>query len=132
MGNQYLMFKGKLGVKSDLYLIIGDSMLSPRGVEYSQQLPNAIKSLIGQDCLTIWTSTLRRTIQTASPLSMDYNIIQWKQLDEIDSGVCDGLSYDAIEKLYPSDYMERESNKFHYRYHGGNFNFNVKEKVIEI
>lgn len=95
-------------------------MLSPRGIEFSQRLPKVIKSLIGQDCLTIWTSTLRRTIQTASSLSRDFQIIQWKQLDEIDSGVCDGLSYDAIEKLYPCDYLERESNKFYYRYHGGN------------
>ena len=43
------------------------------------------------------------------------------RLDEIDSGVCDGLSYDSIEKLYPLDYMERETNKFNYRYHGGKF-----------
>lgn len=118
-GESIFNVQGKIGGTLLFILKIGDSMLSPRGMEFSNQLPAVIKSLIGQDRLTIWTSTLRRTIQTASTLSKDYSIIQWKQLDEIDSGVCDGLSYDAIEKLYPSDYLERESNKFNYRYHGG-------------
>ena len=54
-------------------------MLSSRGVEYSQKLPNVIKSLIGQDNLTVWTSTLRRTIQTASTLTKDFKIMEWKQ-----------------------------------------------------
>jgi 6-phosphofructo-2-kinase/fructose-2,6-biphosphatase 2 len=118
-GESIFNVQGKIGGSFMIKVKLGDSMLSPRGVEFSNQLPAVIKSLIGQDHLTIWTSSLRRTIQTASTLSKDYNTIQLKQLDEIDSGVCDGLSYDAIEKLYPSDYLERESNKFNYRYHGG-------------
>lgn len=33
----------------------------------------------------MWTSTLRRTVQTASYLGRE--IVQWKGLDEIDAGV---------------------------------------------
>jgi len=43
----------------------------------------------------VWTSTLRRTIQTASLLP--YEKLTWKSLDELDAGVCDGMTYEEIE-----------------------------------
>ncbi|KAI9359229.1 histidine phosphatase superfamily [Zopfochytrium polystomum] len=67
--------------------------------------------------LTVWTSTLRRTIQTASFLPFPQ--LQWKALDELDSGVCDGLTYDEIEAAYPEDFALRDADKFNYRYRGG-------------
>lgn len=48
-------------------------------------------SLLGQ----VWTSTLQRTIQTASELP--YEKLTWKSLDELDAGVCDGMTYEEIE-----------------------------------
>jgi 6-phosphofructo-2-kinase/fructose-2,6-biphosphatase 2 len=45
--------------------------------------------------LTVWTSTLKRTIQTSEHLP--YPKLQWKALDEIDAGVCDGLTYEEVE-----------------------------------
>ncbi|KAF8169777.1 bifunctional 6-phosphofructo-2-kinase fructose-2,6-bisphosphate 2-phosphatase [Pholiota molesta] len=46
----------------------GDSLLSPRGMQYADALPALVKDNIGDAPLTVWTSTLRRTIQTASRL----------------------------------------------------------------
>lgn len=46
------------------------------------------------DRLQVWTSTLRRTIQTASLLP--YEKLTWKSLDELDAGVCDGMTYEEI------------------------------------
>lgn len=43
----------------------------------------------------VWTSTLRRTIQTARMLP--YPKLTWKALDELDAGVCDGMTYEEIE-----------------------------------
>lgn len=43
----------------------------------------------------MWTSTLKRTIQTADDLS--YTKLTWKSLDELDAGVCDGMTYEEIE-----------------------------------
>jgi 6-phosphofructo-2-kinase/fructose-2,6-biphosphatase 2 len=37
---------------------------------------------------------MRRTIQTASHLR--YSKLQWKALDELNAGVCDGLTYEEI------------------------------------
>lgn len=74
----------------------GDAPLSPRGLEYANALPGLIRDNLGSDTtLTVWTSTLQRTIQTAQYLSFDK--LTWKSLDELDAGVCDGMTYEEIE-----------------------------------
>jgi hypothetical protein len=40
-------------------------------------------------------------------------------LDELDSGVCDGLTYKDIAKEYPEDFAARDQDKYNYRYLGG-------------
>ncbi|KAJ7220109.1 bifunctional 6-phosphofructo-2-kinase fructose-2,6-bisphosphate 2-phosphatase [Mycena pura] len=95
----------------------GDSLLSPHGMQYAKALPALIKDNIGDAQLTVWTSTLRRTIQTAEFL--DYTKLTWKSLDELDAGVCDGMTYEEIEQAYPDDFANRDEDKFNYRYRGG-------------
>ncbi|CAG8467704.1 5224_t:CDS:2 [Ambispora gerdemannii] len=75
----------------------GDSELSPRGRQYAHELPKVIQNYLGDQKLTVWTSTMRRTIQTAE--SLPYPKLQWKALDELDAGVCDGMTYEEIEVL---------------------------------
>jgi len=87
--------------------------------------------------IQVWTSTLQRTIQTASELP--YPKLTWKSLDELDAGVCDGMTYEEIEvpilstsrrdtifiyitalqQAYPEDFANRDEDKFNYRYRGG-------------
>jgi broad specificity phosphatase PhoE len=71
--------------------------------------------------VTIWTSTLKRTIQTARHLAAEtgYDKLEWKALDELDSGVCDGLTYEEIAEKYPEDFAARDEDKYNYRYRGG-------------
>jgi broad specificity phosphatase PhoE len=95
----------------------GDSDLSPRGQQYSKMLPSLILDNVGDAPLQVWTSTLRRTIQTAQHLP--YPKKTWKSLDELDAGVCDGMTYEEIEERYPEDYRNRDDDKFNYRYRGG-------------
>ncbi|KAG0094780.1 Fructose-2,6-bisphosphatase [Podila epicladia] len=100
---------GKLG---------GDSDLSARGKQYAKTLPLLIATHLGNsEQLTVWTSTLRRTIQTAQHLT--YPKLAWKALDELDAGVCDGMTYEEIEQQYPEDFANRDEDKFNYRYRGG-------------
>ena len=40
-------------------------------------------------------------------------------MDEIDSGICEGLTYKMIEKQLPQEYEARRKNKLYYRYPGG-------------
>lgn len=44
--------------------------------------------------MQVWTSTLQRTIETAG--SLNYPKLAWKSLDELDAGVCDGMTYEEI------------------------------------
>lgn len=53
---------------------------------------------------------MKRTIQTARHLP--YRKKQWKALDELDAGVCDGLTYEEIEKKYPEDFRARDDDKY--------------------
>lgn len=95
----------------------GDAELSPRGQQYAAALPDMVKKHIGDGPLEVWTSTLTRTIQTASKLPFQKKT--WKSLDELDAGVCDGMTYEEIEREYPEDYDARDEDKFNYRYRGG-------------
>jgi len=95
----------------------GDANLSARGQKYAQVLPDLVKQSAGDRPLTVWTSTLKRTAQTAHHLP--YEKLSWKALDELDSGVCDGLTYAEIEQQYPHDFAARDADKYNYRYTGG-------------
>ncbi|KAL8686768.1 MAG: hypothetical protein Q9218_006879 [Villophora microphyllina] len=101
----------------------GDADLSARGELYAQVLPDVVARSVGDDRhLTVWTSTLKRTIQTARFLvdsPKGYDKLEWKALDELDSGVCDGLTYAEIEDQYPEDFKARDDDKYNYRYRGG-------------
>lgn len=101
----------------------GDSNLSPRGEAYARALPALLKqSGIPKNAkITIWTSTLKRTIQTARHLAAEtgYEKLEWKALDELDSGVCDSLTYEQIAERYPDDFAARDEDKYNYRYRGG-------------
>jgi 6-phosphofructo-2-kinase/fructose-2,6-biphosphatase 2 len=98
----------------------GDTLLSPRGEQYARKLPELVRKSVGDDRpLTVWTSTLRRTIATSRFLPDHYNQLQWKALDELDSGVCDGLTYQEIKDRYPEDFAARDEDKYNYRYRGG-------------
>jgi 6-phosphofructo-2-kinase/fructose-2,6-biphosphatase 2 len=74
----------------------GDAPLSPHGLQYARALPGLIREKLGEGTnLTVWTSTLQRTIQTAQYLP--FVRLTWKSLDELDAGVCDGMTYQEIE-----------------------------------
>lgn len=101
----------------------GDANLSPRGFQYAKMLPELLrKSGLPKDApLTIWTSTLKRTNQTAQHVveELHWEKLQWKALDELDSGICDGMTYAEIAEQYPEDFQARDDDKYNYRYRGG-------------
>ncbi|KIY72406.1 bifunctional 6-phosphofructo-2-kinase/fructose-2,6-bisphosphate 2-phosphatase [Cylindrobasidium torrendii FP15055 ss-10] len=107
-GESQYNVEGKIG---------GDAPLSARGMKYAQVLPALVKDNIGDCEITVWTSTLQRTIQTAQ--NLPYQKLTWKSLDELDAGVCDGMTYEEIEDEYPDDFANRDDDKFNYRYRGG-------------
>ena len=96
----------------------GDAPLSERGQAFAAALPAALAAqLPAETPLTVWTSTLKRTIQSAAHLPFPRR--SWKALDELDAGVCDGMTFEEIEAAYPEDFAARDADKFKYRYRGG-------------
>uniref|UniRef100_A0A3Q1J5B9 6-phosphofructo-2-kinase/fructose-2,6-bisphosphatase 2 n=1 Tax=Anabas testudineus TaxID=64144 RepID=A0A3Q1J5B9_ANATE len=97
-------------------LIGGDSELSEGGKQFAAALKGFVEEHRLSD-LKVWTSQLRRTIQTAEELGVPYE--QWKILNEIDAGVCEEMTYKMIEEKYPEEFAMRDQDKYHYRYPGG-------------
>ncbi|XP_058678441.1 6-phosphofructo-2-kinase/fructose-2,6-bisphosphatase 1 isoform X1 [Ammospiza caudacuta] len=106
-GESQLNLRGRIG---------GDSALSPRGEQYAQALSRFIRSQEIPE-LKVWTSHMRRTIQTAEALGVPYE--QWKALNEIDAGVCEEMTYEEIQERYPKELALRDQDKYRYRYPRG-------------
>ncbi len=81
-------------------------------------LPSAV-SIPESSNYCVWSSMLKRTIQTASSFDETrYFPKEMRMLNELGSGICDGLTYKEIEKKYPEEYMARKLDKLRYRYPG--------------
>ncbi|KAL5106036.1 6-phosphofructo-2-kinase/fructose-26-bisphosphatase 2 [Taenia crassiceps] len=96
---------GKLG---------GDSSLSDRGKLFAQKLGKFMEHE-GLSDLKVWTSHMRRTIQTSEFIKCS-RLEHWKALNELSAGICEGMTYDEIQRKYPTDFARRDADKFHYRY----------------
>jgi predicted kinase len=108
-GESRLNVLGRLG---------GDSPLSPAGEQYATALRDlVVKEFPDEEALTVWTSTLRRTRQTARVL--ERSSLPWRALDEIDAGVCEEMTYDEIRQRMPTEFEDRQADKLRYRYPRG-------------
>lgn len=94
----------------------GDSELSERGWEYARMLSKFIKEQ-NISRLRVWTSLLKRTMQTASGIIAPQE--RWKALNEIDAGICEEMTYEEIREKYPQEFAARDADKFKYRYPRG-------------
>ncbi|KAI9388511.1 hypothetical protein POPTR_009G073800v4 [Populus trichocarpa] len=107
----------------------GDTVLSDAGEIYAKKLANFVeKRLKSEKAASIWTSTLQRTIITASPI-IGFPKIQWRALDEINAGVCDGMTYEEIKKNMPEEYEARRKDKLRYRYPRGESYLDVIQRL---
>lgn len=97
-------------------LIGGDSPLAPRGRAYAHNLGRFIRDRYGED-VDVWTSTLMRTIETSHALPGRARAL--RALDEVDAGICDGMSYADIARELPEEYAARGHDKLRYRYPRG-------------
>ncbi|XP_015207885.1 6-phosphofructo-2-kinase/fructose-2,6-bisphosphatase 3 isoform X1 [Lepisosteus oculatus] len=94
----------------------GDSGLSVRGKKFAGALSTFLEEQNLKD-LRVWTSQMRRAIQTAEALGVPYE--QWKSLNEIDAGVCEEMTYEEIKEQHPEEFALRDQDKYYYRYPKG-------------
>ncbi|KAF7721841.1 hypothetical protein EC973_004077 [Apophysomyces ossiformis] len=121
----------------------GDASLSERGERYAralarfvqEQRANFANDLAGRkkedpeetkttttatgSQFTVWTSMLKRAVQTGDAFDPDeYDIKNIRFLNEINAGMCEGMTYEEIQQQYPSEFQARQENKLYYRYPG--------------
>nr|XP_032827466.1 LOW QUALITY PROTEIN: 6-phosphofructo-2-kinase/fructose-2,6-bisphosphatase 3-like [Petromyzon marinus] len=94
----------------------GDQGLTARGRQFAGALCRYVEDQNAL-ALRVWTSQLRRAIQTAEALALPYE--QWKPLNELDAGICEEMTYDEIEQRFPEEFSLRAASKYHYRYPNG-------------
>lgn len=123
-GESEYNIEGKIG---------GDSHISSRGEEYARQLPDLVIERLPTAIdetpvpVSVWTSTLKRTIETARYLP--FPKLRWKALDEIHAGVCDGMTYPQIAQKFPEDFDARKKDKLRYRYPSGESYLDVIQRL---
>jgi len=124
----------------------GDSSLTPHGVEYSIALAKwAHEELLPQNPhARLWTSSLKRTKETASRIRHDVvheadggqwitmRPRQWRALDELHAGIYDGMTYKEIEEAAPEEFALRKEDKMAYRYPRGESYFDVIQRLDSI
>ncbi|MGF1468782.1 MAG: bifunctional nucleoside/nucleotide kinase/histidine phosphatase family protein [Sandaracinaceae bacterium] len=96
----------------------GDPGLSEAGEAFAHQLAEQVRQRgLPEQGLRVWTSTLRRTKDTAEPLGIPTT--EWRALDEIDAGTFDGLRFAEVRERHPREYRARRERKLTYRYPRG-------------
>lgn len=67
--------------------------------------------------LNVWTSTRRRTVETARYLSeKGFKVRQRSQLSQMNPGVCEKMSERRIRQEYPDEIAKHELDPYHHRY----------------
>lgn len=67
--------------------------------------------------LKVWTSTRRRTVETADWLyDQGYSVRQRTQLSALNPGVCEKMSEKRIRAELPDEVAKHEADPYHHRY----------------
>lgn len=108
-----------------------DASLSQEGQDYAErmtetllehrenELANAIANGTEEELkpLSVWTSTRRRTVETAELLkNMGFSVQHRSLMSSLNPGVCERLSLQQIVQLYPEEVDKHQIDPYHHRY----------------
>ena len=114
-------------------LLGGDSGLSARGTKFSVELASflANQQKEGSELqnVTLWVSTMRRTKETADAIFCAKRRVEWRALNDLDVGVCDGMSYEGVKSRFPEEYQSRSFDKLRYRYPRGESYLDLMQRL---
>ncbi|MDR1359372.1 MAG: 6-phosphofructo-2-kinase/fructose-2,6-bisphosphatase, partial [Deltaproteobacteria bacterium] len=107
----------------------GDSPLTAHGRVQAAALAREFDNI---SIPYIFISRRLRSRQTAAPLQEAHPeacLVQLDELDEIDAGVCDGMTYEEISRKLPGEYQARGGDKYNYCYPGGEGYASMRDRV---
>jgi len=105
-----------------------DVELSPQGCAEAEALASSVSADV------IYTSPLRRCIETARPLAVRLGVepIVEPRLREIDFGEFDGVAYDEAEQRWPDLYASLLRDPTAMRFPGGESYADVRVRACEV
>ena len=107
----------------------GDSSLTKGGIVQAEALAAYFEN---KQIPIIFTSEKKRTIQTAEPikaLQKNCAIMPLQEFNEIDSGICECMSYDEIREKRPDVYGARKRDKYNYIYPEGEGYVTMRQRI---
>ena len=119
-GESYYNLENRIG---------GDSHLTEKGLAQAQALADYFRD---KPVPYIFTSEKTRSTQYATALIADHPdsvLMALPELDEIDAGICEGLTYEEINKRYPEEFAARARDKYNYVYPEGEGYVTMHERV---
>jgi broad specificity phosphatase PhoE/predicted kinase len=119
-GETYFNLENRIG---------GDSELTETGRSQARDLAEYFSN---KEIPLIFTSQKKRTIQTAEPIKTmqkKCTIIPIPEFNEINSGICENMSYGEIREKYPFIYSDRKKDKYNYSYPDGEGYAGMKDRI---
>lgn len=119
-GETYFNIENRIG---------GDSRLTEKGLRQAAALGEYFSK---KDIPIIFTSGMKRTIQTAMPIKAEQKkctLIPLPEFNEINSGICECMSYDEIRGSMPDVYKTRKKDKYNYIYPEGEGYITMKDRI---
>lgn len=107
----------------------GDPNLTAKGRAQAQALADHFR---GMHIPFIIRSTKKRALQTSEPIlegRSSCTVIPLSEFDEINAGVCDGMTYQEIQDKMPGVYTARGKDKYNYIYPEGESYATLKRRV---
>lgn len=107
----------------------GDSELTEKGARQAQALADYFSTW---RIPIIFRSNLKRTLQTAAPIAEKQehcSIIALPEFNEIDAGICEGMTYQEINTKRPEIARARKGNKYHYIYPAGEGYVSMERRI---
>ncbi len=120
-------------------LIGGNSSLSENGAKYAEGLAKYFDQEFADlpsdsnNFPKLFCSTLKRAMETSQIIIDKGKVFKTfssqKTLDEISTGLRDGMTYEEIKEKYPKEYEERTRDKLNYRYPRGESYMDVIRRI---
>ncbi len=107
----------------------GDSELTQEGHSQAGKLRDVFRN---KKIPLIFTSSLKRSVQTALPIKnaqQECKILSFSEFNEINAGVCESMTYDEIRQKMQDVATARKRNKYYYEYPQGEGYVSMEERI---